>query len=111
MILALIAYLAIVYNLNEMGGLIGVNSSTFPVLNIGITVAVLAVIFIGSIKQFPLAAHIGLWLMIYLVGRWQFYPGSAILGGNEYLSNGYRNDAISRRYCHRFAPGSQTAKN
>ena len=81
LILALIAYLAIVYNLNEISRLIGVNSTLFPVLTIVITIAVLAVIFIGSIKQFKLAAHIGLWLIVYIVSRWLFYPEAPFWAG------------------------------
>jgi GGDEF domain-containing protein len=81
LILALIAYLAIVYNLNEISRLIGVNSTLFPVLTIVMTIAVLAVIFIGSIKQFKLAAHIGLWLIVYIVSRWLFYPEAPFWAG------------------------------
>ncbi len=74
LIIALIAYLAAVYNLDELGQLIGVNLTLFPILYIVMTIAVLGVIFLGSLKQIPLVAYIGVWLMVYILGRWLFYP-------------------------------------
>jgi GGDEF domain-containing protein len=82
-LLFLLAYLAIVYNLDKFNLLLNTSLNLHTVLYLVITIAVLCLIAIpGSIKL-PMWAYLAGWCVVYLAARWIIYPASPLwLGAN-----------------------------
>ncbi|MDR3575824.1 MAG: hypothetical protein P4L50_18335 [Anaerolineaceae bacterium] len=84
-ILFLFVYLAVVYNLDKLGLLVGINLALYPLLYIVMTIAVFGIIAITGAIKIPRVGHIAGWAAVYLLGRWLFYPQSPFwMGTNIY---------------------------